>query len=58
MIKERIMEACYARNEDNLDSLKTIFDKLDRDGNGSLDPVEFKRGMKAFGVDLTEEEVT
>ena len=50
MIKERIMEACYARDESNLEGLRGIFNSLDRDGNGSLDPVEFKRGMHAFGV--------
>ena len=58
MIKERIMEACYARNENSFEGLRNIFNTLDSNGNGSLDPVEFKRGMDAFGVKLTEEEVT
>ena len=58
MIKERILEACYARNEDTYDSLFQIFQALDKDQSGGIDPLEFKRGMDAFGVKLTEEEVS
>ena len=31
---------------------------MDNNGNGSLDPVEFKYGMRDFGIDLSEAELT
>jgi len=31
---------------------------LDRNKNGSVDPVEFKYCMRVWGVDFTEEEIT
>lgn len=58
MIKERILETCYARNEDNYDGLLRIFKSFDKDESGSIDPLEFRRGMDGFGVKLTEEEVS
>ena len=58
MIKERILEACYARNEDSFEGLKNVFNRFDKDGNGQIDPVEFRKGMYVYGVTLTEEEVT
>ena len=35
-----------------------MFKIMDNNGNGSLDPVEFKYGMRDFGIDLSEAELT
>jgi len=35
-----------------------MFKGMDRNGNGSLDPVEFKYGMRDFGLNISEAEVT
>jgi len=42
----------------SLEGLKKVFNEMDKDGNGTIDPVEFKFAMKGFGVQLTEEEVS
>ena len=35
-----------------------MFKAMDRNRNGSLDPVEFKYAMRDYGVGLTEPEIT
>ena len=35
-----------------------MFRAMDRNGNGSLDPVEFKYAMRDYGADLSELEIT
>jgi Ca2+-binding EF-hand superfamily protein len=41
-----------------LEGLKKLFEQIDSDKSGFIEPVEFKSAMKIFGVSLTEEEVT
>lgn len=38
--------------------LRIMFKTLDRNGNGSLDPVEFKYAMRDYGLSLSELEIT
>merc|ERR1712166_1310309 len=40
-----------------LRSLRLMFKKFDKDGNGSLDPTEFKAAFASFGIHLVELEV-
>jgi len=35
-----------------------MFRAMDRNGNGSLDPVEFKYAMRDYGIKLSEIEVS
>ena len=35
-----------------------MFKVMDNNGNGSLDPVEFKYGLRDFGIDISENELT
>jgi len=35
-----------------------MFRVMDKNGNGSLDPVEFKYAMQDYGVSLTEQEIS
>jgi len=58
-IRERILEVCmYKYGTVDLDNLKRVFQDMDRNGNGSIDPVEFRYCMRVWGADFTEEEVT
>jgi len=49
---------CRKRSANGLRGLRLLFKGMDRNRNGSLDPVEFKYAMRDYGVKLTEEEVT
>ena len=51
------MKLCEEKGQD-LDGLKQLFKKFDRNGNGFIDPIEFKYGMRDFGLDLSEIEVS
>lgn len=35
-----------------------MFKAMDNNRNGTLDPVEFKYGMRDYGIDLSENELT
>jgi Ca2+-binding EF-hand superfamily protein len=35
-----------------------VFKDMDRNGNGTIEPIEFKYCMRVWGVELTEEEVS
>lgn len=57
-IKARILEVCRKRSANGIRGLRIMFKNMDNNGNGSLDPVEFKYGMRDFGIDLSEAEVS
>jgi hypothetical protein len=57
-IKNEVLSLCAARSNNGLRGLRIFFRKLDRDGSGSVDPVEFKYAMRDFGLDLSEIEVS
>ncbi len=53
-IKERVIELCKKRSANGLRGLRILFKGMDRNRNGTLDPVEFKYAMRDYGVQLTE----
>lgn len=54
-LKERILSIAGGKTVENL---RAIFRRMDEDGNGVIDPIEFKHAMKNIGVIMTEEEIT
>jgi Ca2+-binding EF-hand superfamily protein len=57
-ITKRVIEACKFKSAANgLRGLKVEFKKLDKNGDGFIDPVEFKFGLKAYGIEVTEDEL-
>lgn len=57
-IKARVIEVCKKRSANGIRGLRVMFKIMDNNGNGSLDPVEFKYGMRDFGIDISENELT
>lgn len=57
-IKQKVLDVCQQRSANGLRGLRIMFRAMDRNGNGSLDPVEFKYAMRDYGVDLSELEIT
>jgi len=57
-IKEKVIELVKQRSANGLRGLRVMFKAMDRNGNGSLSPVEFKYAMRDYGLDLSELEVT
>ena len=49
---------CKKRSANGLRGLRRMFKAMDRNGNGSLSPVEFKYAMRDYGLNLSEIEVT
>jgi len=56
-LKDRIVEFCKIRSANGLRGLRIMFRAMDRNGGGSLDPVEFKYAMRDYGLGLSEIEV-
>ena len=57
-ITARVVEACKQQQPGNgLRALRVFLRRIDKQGDGLLDPSEFKFGMKAFGVDISEQEM-
>lgn len=57
-ITKRVIEACKFKSAANgLRGLKVEFKKLDKNGDGLIDPVEFKFGLKAYGIEVSEDEL-
>lgn len=55
-IAARIVEGCKQKSPGNgLRGLRVALRKIDN-GDGLVDPVEFKYGLRQFGIELTEEE--
>ena len=57
-IKAKIIALCKERSANGLRGIRRMFKAMDRNGNGSLSPVEFKYAMRDYGLPLSEIEVT
>lgn len=57
-IKAETLKICTARSSNGLRGLRILFKVIDRNKNGSVDPVEFKYAMRDFGLELSEIEVS
>lgn len=57
-IKKSLIDLCRQRSANGLRGLRRMFKVMDRNGNGSLSPVEFKYAMRDYGLKLSEIEVT
>lgn len=57
-IRQEIIRLCNEKSGQGLRGLRVFFNTLDRNGNGSIDPKEFKYAMRDFGLELSEIEVT
>lgn len=57
-IKQEALKVCATRSNNGLRGLRVFFRKMDKDGSGAIDPIEFKYGMRDFGLELSELEVT
>ncbi len=58
-IRQRILDVCYQKyGSTGIDELRKVFKDMDRNGNGTVDPVEFKYCMRVWGAEFTEEEIT
>ena len=57
-IKKNLIDLCRQRSANGLRGLRRMFKVMDRNGNGSLSPVEFKYAMRDYGLNLSEIEVT
>ena len=56
-VKARVIEGCKKASPANgLRALRIVLRRLDHNQNGLVDPVEFKYGLRTFGIDLTEDE--
>jgi Ca2+-binding EF-hand superfamily protein len=56
-LKNRIIDGCKIMSPANgLRALKIALMRLDHNRNGLCDPVEFKYGLRAFGIDISEDE--
>ena len=57
-IKSKVIALCKKRSANGLRGLRSMFRAMDRNGNGSLSPVEFKYAMRDYGMNFSEIEVT
>lgn len=57
-IKQKVIDCAQQRSANGLRGLRIMFRAMDRNRNGSLDPVEFKYAMRDYGVELSEIEIT
>ena len=57
-IKARVMDVCRKRSGNGIRGLRVMFKIMDNNGSGSLDPVEFKYGLRDFGIEISENEIT
>ena len=57
-IKQKVLDVCQKRSANGLRGLRIMFRAMDRNGGGSVDPVEFKYAMRDYGCDLSEIEIT
>ena len=56
-VKARVIEGCKTMSPANgLRALRIALKRLDHNQNGLVEPVEFKYGLRAFGIDLNEDE--
>jgi len=58
-ITQRVVEACRQQQPATvLRGLRVFLNKIDKQHNGLLDPTEFKYGLAAYGIDLSEDELS
>lgn len=57
-IRAKVVDLCKERSANGLRGLRRMFKAMDRNGNGSLSPIEFKYAMRDYGLTLSEIEVT
>ena len=57
-LRDKVIALCRQRSANGLRGLRILFRGMDRNRNGSLDPVEFKYAMRDYGIKLSEIEVT
>lgn len=57
-IRDEALRICAERSNNGLRGLRVFFQHVDKNGNGSIDPAEFKYAMRDFGLELSEIEVT
>lgn len=52
-LRKRIIDGCKVMSPANgLRALRIALTRLDHNKNGLCDPVEFKYGLRAFGIDI------
>ena len=57
-IRSKVIDLCKQRSANGMRGLRRMFKAMDRNGNGSLSPIEFKYAMRDYGLTLSEIEVT
>jgi len=57
-IQQKVVELCRKRSANGLRGLRSMFKAMDRNGNKTLSPIEFKYAMRDYGLTLSEIEVT
>ena len=57
-IKAKVTQLCRERSANGLRGLRRMFKTMDRNGNGTLSPIEFKYAMRDYGLQLSDIEVT
>ena len=57
-IRSKVVELAKKRSANGIRGIRRMFKAMDRNGNGSLSPVEFKYAMRDYGLQLSEIEVT
>lgn len=57
-IRAEVLRVCASRSNNGLRGLRVFFKHCDKNGNGSIDPKEFKYAMREFGLELSEIEVS
>ena len=57
-LRNKVVALCKQRSANGLRGLRIMFRAMDRNRNGSLDPVEFKYAMRDYGIKLSEIEVS
>ena len=58
-LRARVIDGCRTMAPANgLRALRIALRRLDHNQNGLVDPIEFKYGLRAFGIEITEDEAS
>ena len=57
-MRAKIIALCKKRSGNGLRGLRIMFRAMDRNGNKTLDPIEFKYAMRDYGLPISDQEVT